>query len=95
MPHPMRFSTTADGTLNGGTLYYNSTGVTQAPAADYEDEYKALFLMNADENNKIYYHCAFHRYMSGYLGDEGYMELASDVDLTQWLILIILKVLSK
>ena len=80
MPHPMRFSTTADGTLNGGTLYYNSTGVTQAPAADYEDEYKALFLMNADENNKIYYHCAFHRYMSGYLGDEGYMELASDVD---------------
>ena len=49
MPHPMRFSITADGTLNGGTLYYNSTGVTQAPAADYEDEYKALFLMNADE----------------------------------------------
>ena len=31
-------------------------------------------------NNEIYYHCAFHRYISGYLGDEGYMELASDVD---------------
>ena len=33
--HPMRFSTTADGTLNGGALYYNSTGASAAPATDY------------------------------------------------------------
>ncbi len=77
MQHPMRFSTTADGTLNGGTLYYNSTGISEAPAADYEDEYKPLFLMNPDENNRIYYYCHNHRYMSGYLGDEGYMVLSN------------------
>tara|TARA_B100000575_G_scaffold293729_1_gene306106 strand:- start:1564 stop:5739 length:4176 start_codon:yes stop_codon:yes gene_type:complete len=77
MQHPMRFSLTADGTLNGGTLYYNSTGISEAPAADYEDEYKPLFLMNPDENNRIYYYCHNHRYMSGYLGDEGYMVLSN------------------
>ena len=82
MQHPMQFSTTPDGTLNStpGTLYYNSTGVTQAPATDYENEYQALFLMNADETNKIYYHCKNHRYMSGFLGDEGYLILDSTID---------------
>lgn len=78
MQHPMRFSTTADGTLNGGTLYYNSTGISEAPAADYENEYRPLFLMNPDENNRIYYYCHNHRYMSGYLGDEGYMVLSNE-----------------
>ena len=74
-PHPMRFSTTQDGTLNGGTLYYNSTGASAAHAADYENEMQPLFIMNADETQKIYYYCAVHRYMSGYTGDEGYMIL--------------------
>ncbi len=82
--HPMRFSTTPDGPLNSspGTLYYKSTGVTQAPAADYENIYQPLFIMNADESAKIYYHCAYHRYMSGYEGDEGYMIFDSTVDNT-------------
>ena len=82
--HPMRFSTTPDGPLNSspGTLYYKSTGVTQAPAADYETIYQPLFIMNADESAKIYYHCAYHRYMSGYEGDEGYMIFDSTVDNT-------------
>ena len=82
--HPMRFSTTPDGPLNSspGTLYYKSTGVTEAPAADYENIYQPLFIMNADESAKIYYHCAYHRYMSGYEGDEGYMIFDSTVDNT-------------
>ena len=76
--HPMRFSTTPDGPLNQtpGTLYLNSTGVFNAPAADYEDEFRPTFIMNADEQGtRIYYHCAYHRHMSGYTGDEGYMVL--------------------
>ena len=75
--HPIRFSATPDGTLNGGTLYYNSTGVSQAPAADYESIYAPLFLMNSDEATRIYFHCAIHRYMGGYAGDEGYMTINS------------------
>ncbi len=83
--HPMHFSTTPDGPLNttaspAGTLYYNSTGVTQAPSADYENNFQPLFIMNGDETNKIYYHCAHHRYMSGYTGDEGYMILDTTPD---------------
>jgi len=75
--HPMQFSTTQDGVLNQnpGTLYYNSTGDSLAPAADYENEFQPLFIMNADETNRIYYYCKYHNHMSGYLGDEGYMEL--------------------
>ena len=73
--HPMQFSTTQDGLLNGGTLYTNSTGSDAGWATDYENEFMPLFLMNADETNRIYYYCKFHRYMSGYTGDEGYMIL--------------------
>jgi len=74
-PHPMRFSTTADGTLNGGTLYYTSTGSSGNVVADYENNLQPWFIMNGDETQKIYYYCANHRYMSGYAGDEGYMQL--------------------
>jgi len=80
MSHPMRFSTTADGTHNAGAVYYNSTGASGAPAADYENEYQALFIMNADETSRIYYYCAYHTYMSGYTGDEGYITFDSEVD---------------
>tara|TARA_B100000131_G_scaffold99906_1_gene97018 strand:+ start:681 stop:4850 length:4170 start_codon:yes stop_codon:yes gene_type:complete len=80
--HPMQFSTTADGLLNGGTLYYNSTGVSQAPSTDYENEFQPLFIMNADESNRIYYYCKHHRYMSGYAGDEGYISFDSTIDNT-------------
>ncbi len=78
--HPMQFSTSQDGALAGGTLYYNSTGVSAAPAADYENEYQAIFIMNPDETGRIYYHCKNHRYMSGYTGHEGYMVLSSVVE---------------
>ena len=61
--HPMRFSTTPDGPLNQsspGTILYTSSGSSSAPAADYENEYQALFLMNEDETNRICYRCAIH-----------------------------------
>ena len=75
--HPMQFSTTPDGPLNQtpGTLYYNSTGASAAPSTDYENEFRPTFIMNADETNRIYYFCRYHRHMSGYIGDEGYMVL--------------------
>ena len=78
--HPIRFSTTADGTHNDtpGTLYYTSTGASSNPAADYENEYAPIFIMNADETNRIYYYCKNHPNMSGSSGDEGYMILSTD-----------------
>ena len=78
--HPMQFSTTQDGLLNGGSLYYKSTGITEAPSTDYENEFKPLFIMNGDENSRIYYYCKYHRYMSGYEGHEGYMTLDLEID---------------
>ena len=78
--HPIRFSTTQDGTLNGGTLYYDSTGLSSAPSADYESIYSPLFLMNGDESSRIYFHCAYHRYMGGYAGDEAYMVLNTSAE---------------
>ena len=77
--HPMQFSTTADGTLSGGSLYYTSP--SGAPSTDYENEYQPLFLMNADETNRIYYYCKNHRYMSGASGDEGYMYLDPEIEI--------------
>ena len=73
------------------TLYYwchyhtgqgNSFSVSSPPAhaADYENSLKPIFIMNADETQKIYYYCGNHRYMSGYSGDEGYMILDTTTD---------------
>ena len=73
------------------TLYYwchyhtgqgNSFTVTSPPAhaADYENSLRPIFIMNADETQKIYYYCGNHRYMSGYSGDEGYMILDTSTD---------------
>ena len=75
--HPIRLSTTADGPLNQspGTVYYQSTGVSQGPAADYETNFQTVFIMNSDESSRIYYHCAYHTHMAGYTGDEGYITL--------------------
>ena len=78
--HPIRFSRTPDGTHNDtpGTLYYTSSGASAAPAADYENEYAPIFMMNEDETNRIYYYCKNHPDMSGQDGDEGYMIISSD-----------------
>ena len=69
----------SDGTLNGGTLYYTSTGSSGNVVADYENSLQPWFIMNGDETQKIYYYCANHRYMSGYAGDEGYIQLDTAV----------------
>ena len=76
--HPMQFSSTPDGILNSGSLMYNSTGASGAMAADYENAFRPIFIMNEDENNRIYYYCQYHRYMSGYEGHEGYMVLLDE-----------------
>tara|TARA_R100001510_G_scaffold52022_1_gene52406 strand:- start:845 stop:5416 length:4572 start_codon:yes stop_codon:yes gene_type:complete len=78
--HPIRFSITPDGTHNDnpGTLYYRSTGASAAPAADYEDEYAPIFMMNEDETSRIYYYCKNHPNMSGQDGDEGYIIISTD-----------------
>ena len=80
--HPMQFSTTPDGVHNDtpGTIYYNSTGASAAPSADYENEFQPIFIMNADESNRIYYFCKSHPNMSGYDGHEGYMILDPEVE---------------
>ena len=80
--HPMQFSTTPDGVHNQtpGTIYYNSTGTSAAPSADYENEFQPIFIMNADETNRIYYYCKSHPDMSGYDGHEGYMILDPEVE---------------
>ena len=72
--HPMKFSTTREGTLLGGQLYYNSKPVLGVKT-NYDNEFQPEFMMDVGESNKIYYYCAYHRYMSGLDGDEGYMEL--------------------
>ena len=78
--HPIRFSRTPDGTHNDtpGTLYYTSSGASAAPAADYENEYAPIFMMNEDETNRIYYYCKNHPNMAGQDGDDGYMIISSD-----------------
>ena len=78
--HPIRFSRTPDGTHNDtpGTLYYTSSGASGAPAADYENEYAPIFMMNEDETNRIYYYCKNHPNMAGQDGDDGYMIISSD-----------------
>ena len=77
--HPMQFSKTQDGLLNQGTLYLDTNDDPPAPAVDYENEFQPLFLMNASETDRIYYYCKYHRHMSGYVGDEGYMVLDTTV----------------
>ena len=80
--HPMQFSTTQDGLLNGGALYTNTSGSSNGWATDYENEFAPLFLMNSDETNRIYYYCKYHRHMSGHVADEGYITFDSTPDTT-------------
>ena len=74
--HPMKFSTTKEGTLLGGQLYYNSAPVNGVKT-NYTNEFQPEFMMELGETNRIYYYCAYHRYMSGLDGDEGYMTLVT------------------
>jgi len=74
--HPMKFSTTREGTLLGGELYYNTAPVNGVKT-NYNNEFQPEFMMELGETNRVYYYCAYHRYMSGLDGDEGYMTLVT------------------
>ena len=75
--HPMKFSTTREGTLLGGQLYYNSD-IVNGVKTNYTNTFQPEFIMDLGETEKIYYYCAYHRYMSGLDGDEGYMVLSTE-----------------
>ena len=80
--HQIQFSTTPDGPNNStpGTIYYKSSGVSDAPAADYENELQPIFVMNSDETGSIYYYCKNHAYSAGFTGDAGYIKLDTAAD---------------
>ena len=73
----MLFSTTREGTLLGGQLYYN-TDLVNGVKTNYTNTFQPEFIMDLGETDKIYYYCAYHRYMSGLDGDEGYMVLSTE-----------------
>ena len=77
--HPMEFSTTTDGLLNGGELYYNDAPVNGV-LTNYDNTFRPEFILNKGESNRIYYYCKFHPYMSGLHGEAGYMVLNTEVD---------------
>ena len=49
--HPMKFSTTQDGVLNGGELYYNDAPVNGI-LTNYDDEFQPEFILNRGESNR-------------------------------------------
>ena len=75
----MEFSTTTDGLLNGGELYYNDAPVNGV-LTNYDNTFRPEFILNKGESNRIYYYCKFHPYMSGLHGEAGYMVLNTEVD---------------
>ena len=54
--HPLRFSTTSDGTHNGGSIY--STGVTQASNS-------MTITISASTPSTLYYFCLAHSNQGG------------------------------
>ena len=56
--HPVRFSTTADGTHNSGSEY--TTGVTKDDSA-----YKTTIVVSGDAPDNLYYYCQIHSGMGG------------------------------
>ena len=82
--HPIQFSTTPNGPLNPspGTVYYNSTGVNGAPAADYENTQKPIFIMNQMNPVVFISTVLITDICIGYTGDEGYIALNTAADTT-------------
>ena len=56
--HPVRFSTTSDGTHNSGSEY--TTGVTKDDSA-----YKTTIVVSGDAPDNLYYYCQIHSGMGG------------------------------
>ena len=59
--HPLRISTTADGTRGGGTEY--TTGVT--PSGTPGTDGKTTIVINAQTPTTLYYYCSSHSGMGG------------------------------
>ena len=59
--HPLRISTTADGTRGGGTEY--TTGVT--PSGTPGTDGKTTIVINAQTPTTLYYYCSRHPGMGG------------------------------
>ena len=51
--HPMKFSTTREGTLLGGQLYYNSD-IVNGVKTNYTNTFQPEFIMDLGEDEKIY-----------------------------------------
>ena len=60
--HPIRFSTTSDGTHNSGSAY--TTNVTAVGTPGQSGAY-TLITIPSNGPSKLYYYCANHRGMSG------------------------------
>ena len=56
--HPVRFSTTPNGTHSGGSEY--TTGVTKDDSA-----YKTTIVVSGDAPDNLYYYCQYHSAMGG------------------------------
>ena len=59
--HPFKFSTTSNGTHNGGSEY--TTGVTTSGTAGQSDAYVQITV--ADSAPQLYYYCQYHSGMGG------------------------------
>ena len=59
--HPFKFSTTSNGTHNGGSEY--TTGVTTSGTAGQADAYVQIVV--ADSAPQLYYYCQYHSGMGG------------------------------
>ena len=59
--HPLRISTTADGTHGGGSEYTTGVTVTGTPGTDG----KTTIVINAQTPTTLYYYCSSHAGMGG------------------------------
>ena len=71
--HPLRFSTTEDGTHGGGSEY--TSGVTTSGTPGYSGAYTQI-VVASDAPNILFYYCTNHSGMGGssYIGDSDWGE---------------------
>ena len=73
--HPLRFSTTENGTHGGGSEY--TTGVTTSGTPGYAGAYTQIVV--ADTAPTLYYYCTQHNYMGGQLNTPALTTIAGTV----------------
>ena len=75
--HPLRFSTTADGTHGGGSAY--TTYVYEQGTAGQAGAYVRIYVTNASPDT-LYYYCGNHANMAGNAGSTIAQHTVTDVD---------------